>query len=105
MKELEEKRKLKEQRKLEEEAKRKMEEAKRQEEERHKREIRELEEKRQAEEKKLVQEQIRIAKAAPWSQSSSTLGMSLADIQKAEREKRAQEVLQMHRLQIQVIFK
>lgn len=57
--------------------------------------------KRLAEERRIQQEQIRTAKAAPWSQSNSTLGMSLADIQKAEKEKRAHEAaLQMQRLQV-----
>lgn len=60
---------------------------------------------KQAEERRIQQEQIRTAKAAPWSQSGSSLGMSLADIQKAEREKRAQEAaLQMQRLQVFLFF-
>ncbi|XP_018572065.1 GRB10-interacting GYF protein 2 [Anoplophora glabripennis] len=100
LRELEEKRRLKEQRKAEEEARKKIEENKKLEEEKLRKEAKELEARKQAEERRIQQEQIRTAKAAPWSQSSSTLGMSLADIQKSEREKRAQETaLQMQRLQ------
>ncbi|XP_030747208.1 GIGYF family protein CG11148 isoform X2 [Sitophilus oryzae] len=90
--ELEEKRKLKEQRKLEEEARKKMEEMRRIEEERIQKEMeqREREERQKAEERRL--EQLSLAKSAPWSQSNSSLGLSLAEIQKAEKEKKAQEV-------------
>lgn len=64
-------------------------------------EIKEAEAHRQAEEKRLHQEQLRIAKVAPWSQSNSTLGMSLAEIQKAEREKRAQDAaIHLQKLQV-----
>lgn len=34
---------------------------------------------------------IKLAKAAPWSQSNTSHGTSLAEIQKAEREKRAEQ--------------
>lgn len=101
MKELEEKRRLKEQRKIDEESKKKQEELKKLEEERIRQELKEAEFRKQAEEKRLQQELIRNAKAAPWSQSSSTLGMSLAEIQKAEREKRAVEAaIQIQKLQV-----
>lgn len=64
-------------------------------------ELKEAEARRQAEEKRLQQEQLRIAKAAPWSQSNSSLGLSLTEIQKAEREKRAHDAaLQLQRLQV-----
>ncbi|KAJ8952441.1 hypothetical protein NQ318_014533 [Aromia moschata] len=100
MKELEEKRRLKEQRKAEEEARKKNEETRKLEEEKLRQEAKEMEARRQAEERRIQQEQLRITKAAPWSQSGSNLGMNLADIQKAEREKRAQEAaLQVQRLQ------
>lgn len=47
---------------------------------------------------------MRVAKAAPWCQSGSGLEMSLAEIQKAERERRAQEAaLQMQRMQVSKI--
>lgn len=98
--ELEEKRKLKEQRKQEEENKRKLEEMKKMEEARLKKEAKEMEERQRNEEKSAFQDQSRIAKIAPWSQSNSNAGMSLADIQKAEREKRAQEAaLQLQKQQ------
>ncbi|KAF7270533.1 GIGYF family protein Gyf isoform X2 [Rhynchophorus ferrugineus] len=89
--ELEEKRKLKEQRKLEEEARKKAEEIKKIEEERiqKEKEQREKEERQRAEERR--QEQISLTKSAPWSQANSNLGLSLAEIQKAEKEKKAQE--------------
>ncbi|KAJ8911843.1 hypothetical protein NQ315_003321, partial [Exocentrus adspersus] len=100
LRELEEKRRLKEQRKIEEEARKKSEENRKLEEERLRKEAKEMETKRQAEERKIQYEQMRTAKAAPWSQPNSSLGMSLADIQKSEREKRAQEAaLQIQRLQ------
>lgn len=64
-------------------------------------EIKEAEARRLAEEKRLHQEQLRIAKVAPWSHSNSALGLSLADIQKAEREKRAQDAaIQLQKLQV-----
>nr|XP_023030042.1 GIGYF family protein CG11148 [Leptinotarsa decemlineata] len=107
LRELEEKRRLKEQRKAEEDAKKKMEEQKKLEDDRLREEMKEQERRRQEEEKRLQAEerrmqaeQIRLAKAAPWSQSNLNLGMSLAEIQKAEREKRAIDAaLQMQRLQ------
>lgn len=65
--------------------------------------MKEVEARRQAEEKRMTQEQIRVAKAAPWSQSNSTLGMSLTDIQKAEKERKAQETaLEVQRLQVKL---
>lgn len=64
-------------------------------------ELKDAEARRQAEEKRLQQEQIRIAKIAPWSHSSCTLGMSLTEIQKAEREKRAQDAaIELQKLQV-----
>lgn len=64
-------------------------------------EIKDAEARRLAEEKRLQQEQLRIAKVAPWSHSNSTLGMSLAEIQKAEREKRAQDAaIEQQKLQV-----
>lgn len=65
--------------------------------------MKDVEARRQAEEKRLQQEQLRIAKVAPWSHSNSTLGMSLTDIQKAEREKRAQDAaIQLQKLQVRI---
>ncbi|CAH0559994.1 unnamed protein product [Brassicogethes aeneus] len=103
LKELEEKRRLKEQRKAEEEQKKKTDEQKKLEEDQKRKEAREREERNKAAEKRLAQqEQARQAKAAPWCQSNSTAGASLAEIQKAEREKRAQEAaLQLQRQQLQ----
>ncbi|XP_056635586.1 GRB10-interacting GYF protein 2 isoform X1 [Diorhabda sublineata] len=89
MRELEEKRKLKEQRKAEEEAKKRSEEQKKLEEERIRQELKDRELRRLEEEKRLQQEQLRLAKAAPWTQANANMGLSLAEIQKAEREKKA----------------
>lgn len=62
-------------------------------------EQREREERQKAEERR--QEQLSMAKVAPWSQANSSFGMSLADIQKAEKERKAQEaVLQAQRTQM-----
>ncbi|XP_066257263.1 GIGYF family protein Gyf [Euwallacea similis] len=101
LRELEEKRKLKEQRKLEEEAKKRSDEDRKKiEDERIQREKeqREREERQRAEERRL--EQLSLAKAAPWSQANSTFGMSLTEIQKAEKERKAQEAaLQAQRAQ------
>ncbi|XP_060532401.1 GRB10-interacting GYF protein 2 isoform X2 [Cylas formicarius] len=102
LRELEERRRLKEQRKVEDEARKKAEGAKRLEEERMQKEKqqKEAEEKQRAEEKR--QEQLMLAKAAPWSQSNSALGMSLTEIQKAEKERKLQEVaLQQQRAQLE----
>ncbi|KAL1506342.1 hypothetical protein ABEB36_005725 [Hypothenemus hampei] len=105
--ELEEKRKLKEQRKLEEEIRKKSEEERRKlEEERIQREKeqREREEKLKVEERRF--EQHSLYKAAPWSQANSTVGTSLAEIQKAEKERRAQEAAlqaqKAHEIEIQL---
>lgn len=110
MRELEEKRKLKELRRAEEEARKKLEEIKRiEEQERYnlplevtsritvfynfRRETREKEEtsRKQIETTK-YENHVKLTKAAPWSHSNNTHGASLADIQKAEREKRAEQV-------------
>ncbi|CAG9864477.1 unnamed protein product [Phyllotreta striolata] len=100
LRELEEKRRLKEQRKLEEEARKKAEEMKKLEEEKLRQELKEKEARRQEEEKRLQQEHQRQAKAAPWCQANSNMGLSLAEIQKAEREKRAIDAaLQIQRQQ------
>ncbi|XP_028155710.2 GRB10-interacting GYF protein 2 isoform X2 [Diabrotica virgifera virgifera] len=100
LRELEEKRRLKELRKAEEEAKKKSEDQKKLEEDRLRQEIKEREIRRLEEEKRLQQEQLRLAKAAPWSQANANMGLSLAEIQKAEREKRAFDAaLQQQRLQ------
>ncbi|CAG9766953.1 unnamed protein product [Ceutorhynchus assimilis] len=104
MRELEEKRRLKEQRKLEEEAKKRTDEERRILEEdriQREKEQRDREERQKAEERR--QEQLSMAKAAPWSQANSTFGMSLADIQKAEKERKAQEAaaLQAQRIQLE----
>ncbi|VEN53124.1 unnamed protein product [Callosobruchus maculatus] len=88
--ELEEKRRLKEQRKAEEENRKKLEEQRKAEEQQRSEEER-LRVERELETKR--DQQARVAKTAPWSQSNSTAGMSLAEIQKAEREKRAQTPL------------
>ncbi|RZC32532.1 PERQ amino acid-rich with GYF domain-containing protein 2 [Asbolus verrucosus] len=104
LRELEEKRRLKEQRKAEEEARKKSEELKRQEEEKIRRENKEREEKKQAEAARLAQSQAARAasKTAPWCQSNFTQGVNLTDIQKAEKEKRAQEAaLQLQKQQLQ----
>ncbi|XP_031339420.1 GRB10-interacting GYF protein 2 isoform X2 [Photinus pyralis] len=103
MRELEEKRRLKEQRKAEEEARKRFEEQKRQEEiEKAKREMKEKEEqlRRQAEQNR-IENSNKASRSAPWSQANSTPELSLADIQKAEREKRAEQaaLLQMQRAQ------
>nr|CAI5830189.1 unnamed protein product [Callosobruchus analis] len=100
--ELEEKRRLKEQRKAEEENRKKLEEQRKAEEQQRAEEER-LRVERELETKR--DQQARVAKSAPWSQSNSTAGMSLAEIQKAEREKRAQDaVIQMQKLQEQEIL-
>ncbi|XP_050307829.1 GIGYF family protein Gyf-like isoform X2 [Anthonomus grandis grandis] len=103
LRELEEKRKQKEQRKLDEEAKKRTEEERRKIEEdriQREKEQREREERQRAEERRL--EQQALTKIAPWSQSNSTFGMSLAEIQKAEKERKAQEVaLQAQRAQME----
>lgn len=103
LRELEEKRRLKEQRKAEEEARKKFEEQKRLEEaEKTKQEMKEKEEqlRRQAEHNRL-ENNVKVSRNAPWSQANSTPELSLADIQKAEREKRAEQaaLLQMQRAQ------
>ncbi|KAI4463080.1 grb10 interacting gyf protein [Holotrichia oblita] len=91
LRELEEKRRLKELKKSEEEAKRKTEELKKLEFEQQERERREQQ--KQAEIiAKQTQDAAKVSKAAPWSQSNVSSGPSLADIQKAEREKRAEQV-------------
>ncbi|ENN71327.1 hypothetical protein YQE_11987, partial [Dendroctonus ponderosae] len=103
LKELEEKRRLKEQRKLEEEAKKRTDEERRKLEEdrmQREKEQREREERQRVEERR--QEQISMAKAAPWSQANSTFGMSLTEIQKAEKERKAQDaVLQAQKAQME----
>ncbi|CAH1173798.1 unnamed protein product [Phaedon cochleariae] len=100
MRELEEKRRLKEQRKLEEEAKKKTDEQRRMEEEKLRQELQERESRRHDEEKRLQQEQIRMAKAAPWSQPNANSGMSLTEIQKAEKERKAiDQAIQIQRMQ------
>ncbi|KAJ3658723.1 hypothetical protein Zmor_010447 [Zophobas morio] len=104
LRELEERRRLKEQRKAEEEARKKSEEVKKLEEEKNRREMKEREEKKQAEAVRLAQTQAArgAAKSAPWSQSNFTPGLNLTDIQKAEKEKRAQETaLQIQKQQLQ----
>ncbi|KAI4463060.1 grb10 interacting gyf protein [Holotrichia oblita] len=111
LRELEEKRRLKELKKSEEEAKRKMEELKKLEFEQQERERREQQ--KQAEIiAKQTQDAAKVSKAAPWSQSNVSSGPSLADIQKAEREKRAEQVylqqqraLQQQNLEHQTIEK
>ena len=68
------------------------------------REMKEREEKKQAEAVRLAQTQAArgAAKSAPWSQSNFTPGLNLTDIQKAEKEKRAQETaLQIQKQQLQ----
>lgn len=91
-----------EQRKLEEEAKKRTDEERRKLEEdrmQREKEQREREERQRAEERR--QEQISMAKAAPWSQANSTFGMSLAEIQKAEKERKAQDaILQAQKVQM-----
>lgn len=48
--------------------------------------------------------QIKLTKAAPWCQSNNTHGASLAEIQKAEREKRAEQAALLQKVkQEQVI--
>lgn len=85
-----------EQRKLEEDAKKRTDEEKRQKEEERmqkEREQREREEKRLKAEETRRQEQLSMTKAAPWSQANSTSGTSLAEIQKAEKERKAQDAI------------
>lgn len=95
---------LLEQRKLEEEEKKRSDEEKRQREEERmqkEREQREREEKRLKVEETRRQEQLSMTKAAPWSQANSTLGTSLAEIQKAEKERKAQEaIIQAQKAQV-----
>ncbi|KAK5644037.1 hypothetical protein RI129_007882 [Pyrocoelia pectoralis] len=107
LRELEEKRRLKEQRKAEEEARKKFEEQKRLEEaEKAKQEMKEKEEqlRRQAEHNRL-ENNVKVSRNAPWSQANSTPELSLADIQKAEREKRAEQaaLLQMQLIEKQTL--
>lgn len=104
LRELEEKRKLKEQRKAEEEARKKAEELKKIEEQ-ERRETKEKEEllKKQMEVVK-HENQVKLAKAAPWSQSNNTHGTSLAEIQKAEREKRAEQVALLQKVKQEQVF-
>ncbi|KAK4887571.1 hypothetical protein RN001_003842 [Aquatica leii] len=106
LRELEEKRRLKEQRKAEEEARKKMDEQKRIEElekmERSKRELKEREEQlRRQNEMARLEGNMKSGRSAPWSQPNSTPELSLADIQKAEKEKRAEQaaLLQQQRAQ------
>ncbi|GJQ65513.1 hypothetical protein Trydic_g7614 [Trypoxylus dichotomus] len=91
-KEMEEKRRLKELKKSEEEAKKRAEEQKRLELEQQERERREQQKQVEVVAKQ-TQEPTKLTKIAPWSQSNVSSGPSLADIQKAEREKRAEQVL------------
>lgn len=74
------------------------------------REIKEREEqaRKHAEMTKQVQQNSApLSKAAPWSQSNTTMGTSLEEIQKAERQKRAEQVAllqqQRERLQMQQV--
>ncbi|KAF5296951.1 hypothetical protein FQR65_LT10103 [Abscondita terminalis] len=106
LRELEEKRRLKEQRKAEEEARKKLEEQKRIEEadkaEKAKRELKEREEQlRRQNEIARLESNVKSGRSAPWSQPNSTPELSLADIQKAEKEKRAEQaaLLQQQRAQ------
>ncbi|KAF5274864.1 hypothetical protein FQA39_LY07046 [Lamprigera yunnana] len=103
LRELEEKRRLKELRKVEEEMRKKIEEQKRLEEaEKIKRELKEKEEQlRQQAEAVYNENNVRLVRNAPWNQTNSTPELSLADIQKAEREKRAEQaaLLQQQRAQ------
>lgn len=99
LRELEERRRLKEQRKAEEEARKKAEEDRKREEEedRLKKEVEKREEqsRRQADALRKMQEQQLRTKVAPWCQSAAaspvSTGISLTEIQKAEREKRTAE--------------
>lgn len=104
LRELEEKRKLKEQRKAEEEARKKAEELKKIEEQ----ERREAKEKEEMLKKQMEavrhENQTKLAKAAPWSKSNNTHGTSLAEIQKAEKEKRAEQAALLQKVKQEQVY-
>lgn len=106
LKELAEKKRLKEQRKEEEARKKAAEELKKQEDEKERLAAKDREnemKKAQAE----VQRHLALAaaanqkpaKTAPWSQATNNQGYSLAEIQKIERERKAEQVLMLQQAQ------